>query len=236
VVDDGSGTARPAGLATWAGSELEPDVLLHADPLDRAELLAGGVAPGRLRDLGEPAGPGGLVMVTERPTNGVAAPVPPPCVAAVAHVVRGTGGSPTAVCPAVPAEPATAAAEQAVRARFGGALTRNPALDLAPPAAAALRAGIVDPRVVLILADLAGPRRLAIADFPVVPHEPAYALRRRVLLTAVDGMPAAGDPQPLLRAWLAGQQPPFVPNTVEALGPDLLVAYPAPTPTGLLTG
>jgi hypothetical protein len=239
LVGDGSAATpatRPANLAAWAGSELAPDVVLHADPLDRAELLVNGVAPERLRDLGEPAGAGELVMVTERPTNGVATLVPPPCVTAVARVARGNGGSPTAVCPAVSAEPAAAAAEQAVRARFGGALTRNPALDLAPPAAAALRAGIVDPRVVLVLADLAGPRRLAIADFPVVPHEPAYALRRRVLLSAVDGMPAAGEPQPLVRTWLSSQQPPFVPSMIEAHGSDLLVAYPAPTPTGLLTG
>jgi len=57
-----------------------------------------------------------------------------------------------------------------------------------------------------------------------------------VLLTEVDGMPASGDPQPLLRTFLSSQQPPFVPSSVEADGPGLLIAYPAPTPTGLLTG
>jgi hypothetical protein len=90
--------------------------------------------------------------------------------------------------------------------------------------------------LVLVLADLASPRRLAIADFPVASFEPPYALRRRVLLTAVDGMPASGDPQPLLRNWLEAQQAPFVPSSVEARGPALLISYPAPTPTGLLTG
>ena len=227
---------RPVSLAAWAGSELGPTAVLHADALDRAELLAGGVPAERLRDLAAPARAGELVMVTNRPTNGVPAPPGPQCVAiaTLASVPRGAGGSPTAVCPVARVEPATAAAEQAGRARFGSALARNPALRLQPAAAAALEAGIVDPRVVLVLADLASPRRLAIEDFPVAPYEPPYALRRRVLLTAVDDLPAAGAPQPLVRTWLARQLPPFVPSAVEAAGTALLVVYPAPTPTGLL--
>jgi len=74
------------------------------------------------------------------------------------------------------------------------------------------------------------------SDFPVAPFEPPYALRRRVLLTSVDGMPASGDPQPLLRTWLGSQQAPFIPSSVEARGSALLISYPAPTPAGLLTG
>jgi hypothetical protein len=230
--------APPVSLAAWATSELGPNAVLRADPLDRAELLAGGVAAERLRDLSAPARGDELVMVTDRPTNGMYTAALPRCaaIATLASVPRGAGGSPTAVCPAAQVAPATVAAEQAGRARFGSAIARNPSLDLQPPAAAALEAGIVDPRVVLMLADLASPRRLAIADFPVAPFEPPYALRRRVLLTAVDGMPASGDPQPLVRSWLASQQPPFVPSTVEVKGPALLIAYSAPTPTGLLTG
>ncbi len=229
---------RPAGLVAWAGSQLGPDAVLHADPLDRAELLAGGVGAERLRDLDGPARAGALLVVTDRPTNGVPVPAVPRCVAimTLASVPRGAGGAPTAVCPVARVEPEAAAAEQAGRARFGSALARNPSMELQPAAAAALQAGIVDPRVVLMLADLASPRRLAVADFPVAPYEPPYALRRRVLLTAVDGMPASGDPQPLLRTWLAGQQPPFVPGAVEADGAALLISYPAPTPAGLLTG
>ena len=212
--------------------------MLRADPLDRAELLAGGVAAERLRDLDASVRAGELTVVTERPTNGVDIPGAPRCsaIATLASVPRGAGGSPSAVCPATPVAPATAAAEQAGRARFGSALARNPSLELQPAAAAALEAGIVDPRVVLILADLASPRRLAVADFPVAPYEPPYALRRRVLLTAVDDMPASGDPQPLVRTWLEAQQPPFVPSSIEADGPALLIGYSAPTPTGLLTG
>jgi hypothetical protein len=228
----------PVSLAAWASSELGPGAIVHADPLDRAELLSGGVAPERLRDLDGPVRAGDLVMVTDRPTTGARTSRVPRCAAisTLASVPRGAGGSPTAVCPGNPVAPATAAAEQAGRARFGSALARNPSLQLEPPAAAALEAGIVDPRIVLVLADLASPRKLAIADFPVAPFEPPYALRRRVVLTAVDGMPASGDPQPLIRTWFSSQQPPFVPSTIETDGPDLVIAYPAPTPTGLLAG
>lgn len=229
----------PVSLAGWAGSELGPDAVLRADPLDRAELLAGGVAAERLRDLDGPPRAGELVMVTDRPTNGVPTPPLSRCLAVstLANVPRGAGGSPTTVCPATPVEPAAAAAaEQVGRARFGSALTRNPSLQLAPAAAAALEAGIVDPRLVLVLADLASPRRLAVADFPVAPFEPPYALRRHVRLTAVDDLPASGDQMPLLRTWLENQQPPFVPSSVRADGPALLISYPAPTPTGLITG
>ncbi|HEX8519957.1 MAG TPA: hypothetical protein VF667_10235, partial [Pseudonocardia sp.] len=141
---------RPVDLAAWASTELGPDTVLRADPLDRAELLAGGVAPARLRDLDAPRAPGELVVVTERPPAGAdpgrpAAPCP--ATAVLASVARGTGGAPTVVCPAAPPAPATASAERTGRARFGGALARNPALDLAPGAAAALEAGVVDPRI-----------------------------------------------------------------------------------------
>jgi hypothetical protein len=228
--------APPVSLAGWASSELAPDAVLRADPLDRADLLAHGVPPERLRDLVTPARPGELLMVTDRPGNGAVAPDEQRClaIATLATVVRGVGGAPTAICPAAPPEPATVVAEQAGRARFGGALARNPSLELQPAAAEALQAGLVDPRVVLMLADLASPRRLAVADFPVAPFEPPYALRRHVLLTAVDGRPASGDPLPLLRTWMDGQQPPFAPSSMQPEGPALLIGYPAPTPAGLL--
>ncbi len=228
----------PSGLAGWVNSELNPNVVLRADPLDRAELSANGIAAERLRDLAEPARPGELMVVTDRPATGVPDPAAPRCVAiaTLAAVPRGAGGAPTAVCPAASLAPEAVVAEQAARARFGSALARNPSLELQPEAAAVLRAGLVDPRLVLVLADLASPRRLAVDDFPVEPLEPSYALRRHVLLSAVDGLPASGDPQPLVRTWFAGQQSPFVPNSIDVRGEALLIGFPAPTPTGLITG
>jgi hypothetical protein len=230
--------APPTGLAGWVSNEIAPDVALRADPLDRAELFANGIAAERLRDLADPVRPGELMVVTNRPATGAADPDAPRCVAiaTLAAVPRGAGGAPTSVCPAAPLAPETVVAEQAARARFGSALARNPSLELQPEAAAVLEAGLVDPRLVLVLADLASPRRLAIDDFPVEPLEPPYALRRHVLLGAVDGLPAAGGPQSQVRTWFASQQSPFVPNTIEVRGEALLIGFPAPTPTGLIAG
>ena len=95
---------------------------------------------------------------------------------------------------------------------------------------------VVNPRVVLVLADLASPRRLAVDDFPVEPLEPPYALRRHVLLSAIDGLPASGDQQALVRTWFVVQQSPFVPNSIEVQGKALLIGFPAPSPTGLIAG
>jgi hypothetical protein len=81
--------------------------------------------------------------------------------------------------------------------RAGGARPVRDGADPQPVARAAAgrgrgaAGGLVDPRVVLVLADLASPRRLAVDDFPVEPLEPPYALRRHVLLSAVDGLPAS---------------------------------------------
>jgi hypothetical protein len=226
----------PSGLAGWVRTEIDRDVVLRADPLDRAELVAHGIAADRLRDLAEPARPGELMVVTDRPTTRSAdAPRCAPT-ATLAMVPRGSGGAPTSVCPATPLAAETAVSEQAARARFGAALARNPSLALQPEAAAALQAGLVDPRLVLVLADLASPRRLAVDAFPVEPLEPPSALRRHVLLSAVDGLPAADGRRSPVRTWFAAQQPPLVPNSIEVRGEALLIGYPAPTPTGLIAG
>ena len=143
-------------------------------------------------------------MVTNRPTNGVPVPPVPQCVAiaTLASVPRGAGGSPTAVCPVARVEPAVAAAEQAGAPGSAARWPATPRSSCSRPPPPRCRPGSWTRGVVLMLADLASPRRLAIADFPVAAYEPPYALRRRVLLTAVDGMPASGDPQPLCaRGW-----------------------------------
>jgi hypothetical protein len=176
------------------------------------------------------------MVITDRPTAGSVAAPRCAAIATLATVPRGTGGAPTSVCPAAPLAAETVVSEHAARARFGSALARNPSLSLQPEAAAALQAGLVDPRLVLVLADLASPRRLAVDAFPLEPLEPPYALRRHVLLSAVDGLPAADGHQALVRTWFAAQQPPFVPNSIEVRGEALLIGYPAPTPTGLIAG
>lgn len=217
--------ARDPGLLTWLA---DTPAVIRADALDRVELLAAGVPAGRLREPADPSADGALVLVTDRPG---AATTPCAAGSVVAVAARGTGGAPARVC-RTDVDGATVAAEQPARSRLGAALAGNPSLALAGPAAAALRAGSVDPRLMLVLAAMTTAHRLAVADFPVVAHDAPGLPRRRAVLTGVDGTdPASSE---LLRAWLSGQQPPFVPTLVVPSGPDLVVGYPSPPPGGLL--
>ncbi len=225
-------SARDDGIAGWIRTQLPAGTTVHADALDRGELVAAGIPPEVLAPPGGPVDPGDVVLHSARPT-GMGTAEPPLCrpEPTLAVVARGAGGAPAVLCGTDSGQVTAVRAEAPRRVRLGDALAANPALDLAPDAAALLRNGQVDARLVLVLAALAGSRPLAVADFPAVPLDPADALRRQVLVTAVDGGPDAGD---RLAGWLAGQQPPFVPSTVRPVDGGLLIGYPAPASTGLL--
>lgn len=225
--------ARGADLLAWLATDTGPAVAVGADALDRAELLAAGLPAARLRGGTDPPVPGELWLVADRPDGGRPAARPTRCAdgSVVAATARDSGGAPAQVCRTDGGGPAVAA-ENAARARLGTALAGNPSLLLTAPAAATLRAGAVDPRLMLVLAALTTAHRLAVADFPAVALDAPDLPRRRAVLTAVDGTdPASSE---LLRTWLSGQQPPFVPTLVAPEGPNLVVGYPAPPPGGLL--
>lgn len=227
---------REAGVAGWIRSELPAGTVVHADGLDRAELVAAGLPPGVLAPLDRPPLPGEVVLRSSRPATGTGATGAPTCRPAgtLAVVERGTGGAPAVLCDAAGGTAAEVRAEAPRRSRLGDALAANRALDLAPGAADLLRTGRVDSRVVLVLAAMAGSRTLTVADFPAVPLDAPDALRRQVLISGVDGRPVLPEAGGLLAQWLSGQQPPFVPSTVRPTDGGLLVGYPAPTSTGLL--
>jgi len=217
----------PGGsLTSWVTTQTGPATVVVADVLDRAELRIAGFPAARLRTPTDPAVAGELRLIAERPGAVV---VPCPAGAALASTPSGSGGAPAVVCGAL--TPATAV-EAKVRARLGAALTTNTALKLDPAAAALLSEGNVDPRLMLTLAALTSAHRVGVAAFPAVPLDAPDALRRVVVLSAFDG--AAPASSTLLKTWLAGQQAPFAPGSVTADGPDLVFAYPVPSPTGLL--
>ncbi|MCY7343319.1 MAG: hypothetical protein LH603_16180, partial [Pseudonocardia sp.] len=153
---------------------------------------------------------------------------------ALATTSRGSGGSPGSVCRPDGSVPTAAEreSERASRVRFGGSLSGNALLRLEPAAADVLRDGNVDPRLMLLLAAMTTAREIAVADFPAVPLDTSGVPRRQVVLTDIDGAePATSEP---LRTWLDAQQAPFLPSVVRPLGPDLLVGFPSPLPSGLL--
>ena len=102
------------------------------------------------------------------------------------------------------------AAEADRRVRLGRALADNPSLQLRPAAADAMRAGQVDPRLLLVLTALSTAHRISVEDFPAVELDAPAVPRRQALLTVIDdGPPASSE---LLRTWLTAQQPPFEPD------------------------
>ena len=219
-------TPSGGSLTGWVTTQTGPATVVVADPLDRAELRLAGFPAARLRTPTDPAVAGQLRLIAQRPGTDVVA-CPPGAV--LASTPSGSGGAPAVVCGAL--TPATAV-EAKVRARLGSALTTNTALKLDPGAASLLRDGNVDPRLMLTLAALTSAHRVGVAEFRAVPLDAPDALRRVVVLSAFDGTAPASSA--LLKTWLAGQQAPFAPGSVTADGPDLVLAYPVPSPTGLL--
>ncbi|VVJ25246.1 Uncharacterised protein [Amycolatopsis camponoti] len=124
-----------------------------------------------------------------------------------------------------PADPA-APSEASARAHAGEALQASARITFAPDAAAVLRAGRVDPRLIATIAALAALEPVRVAAFPEVPGEdPAGQPRRRVLLTGGEDGAAA---------FYTGQRDLFRPSSVARTGGGVLVTYPLFAPPGLL--
>ncbi|MEV6875765.1 glycosyl transferase [Amycolatopsis sp. NPDC051128] len=127
--------------------------------------------------------------------------------------------------PADPAAPSEAS-EASARAHAGEALTASARITLAPDAAAVLRAGRADPRLIATIAALAALQPVRVVAFPEVPGEdPAGQPRRRVLLTGGEDDAAA---------FYTGQRDLFRPSSVTRTADGVLVTYPLFAPSGLL--
>ncbi|MCR6482086.1 glycosyl transferase [Amycolatopsis sp. OK19-0408] len=124
-----------------------------------------------------------------------------------------------------PTDP-TAPSESSARAHAGAALAASTRIAFAPDAAAVLRAGHVDPRLIATIAALAAFQPVRVAAFPAVPgEESAGQPRRQVLLTGgEDGV----------AAFYTGQRDLFRPASVTRTGGGVLVTYPLFAPPGLL--
>ncbi len=223
-----------ASLVAWAGEQDSSGALVHADPLDRAELVAAGFPPERLRDLDAPVAAGDVVLLAH-PRAGAPADTPAHCAAGtLLATVPGAGAAPAEICGTRAAVADPAPAERAGRARIGTALAANPGLTLGPAAADLLRQGAVDPRVMIVLAALTREHSLTVADFPLPPLAPPGAVRRQVLVAAVDGAPVGADAPSALRDWFRAQSPPYAPTVLRDDRSGLLVGYRDAAPPGLL--
>ncbi|WP_053204757.1 hypothetical protein [Jiangella muralis] len=109
-----------------------------------------------------------------------------------------------------------------------GQLLRNDALTFDAAARAVASAGLVDPRLVIVLGKLSGTHELAVS-LPALPGEDA-GVRRRLVLT---GLPTE-DEAARLALWLLGQPPPFTPSQVDTDGTTVIATYSLTAPRGLL--
>jgi len=107
----------------------------------------------------------------------------------------------------------------AARSQAGAALAANPRLDLDATATGLLQDGRVDPRLMTVLAGVAGRASFTVREFPAVPGEDAAdGLRRTVVL---DGP----DPQ-AVRDALSAQRGAYLPDSVAVSGSQLTVQFP----------
>ena len=204
-------------LGAWIRHQLDPAVPVQADALTRAELRHEGVDPNRLVPLEVSAPPGAVVVGAPVAAGARRAELPD-------GPAGGAGSVQLAREVPVPADAPDGA-------HLGRLVSRNPALALDPAAVVLLERGAVDRRLVMVLTGLTATHRLIVSAFPAVPGEPDTALRRTVLVTAVDGVPVGvpGVTEAVDR-WLAGQQSPFRPATVAVVDDVLVIQYVTPSP------
>ena len=118
----------PSLLLGWMDEQMPPGTTLHADALDRAELIEAGFPAARLRSLGAPVTAADAVLLATRPGA-------VPTGSCAAGELRATlpwwGGAPAELCGAM--DPvAMDEAERAGRVRIGTALAGNRGLQLGP--------------------------------------------------------------------------------------------------------
>ncbi|MEA5361451.1 glycosyl transferase [Amycolatopsis sp., V23-08] len=119
-----------------------------------------------------------------------------------------------------------ASSEDSARAHAGAALAASTRITVSQDAAAVLRAGRVDPRLIATIAALAALQPVKITAFPEVPgEESAGQPRRRVQF-------AGGEDG--LAAFYTGQRDLFRPSSVARTRDGVLVTYPLFAPSGLL--
>lgn len=232
VPETAPATVIPNGeVAAWIETQLAPDTVVQVDPLSRAQLVRDGLEPARLRTARE-AGPDPEVILAPLSDE-----------AALPLIARfGRGSTLLGLRLVVPDPTAYAAAlleDETARNEFGIALAQNPNLSLGADAAAALRAGHVDARLMLGLAGACSFARITIEQFPGTTGDLDNGnILRQVTLTEIVALdPVVGtSPEALLRVaeFLEEQPAAHRPLAVLEIGNTLTVRYAAPSPLGLL--
>jgi len=222
-------TQAQTQAAAWIAGQVSPSAVIACDPGLCPVLQEQGIAPGRLMPLRAAGGPPGAdVMVTSGPGGQLAARYAPARIASF-----GSGRSQVQVF-AVPPDGMAAyqtalRADLAARRSAGSQLLRNPRIRFTAPGAAALRSGQLDTRLLATLAVLASQYSFGVSALgDAAPGAPT--LFREVVITGI------GQDRSGALSMLHGQDPPYVPAHVAAVGQTgLSIEFALPSPLGLLS-
>jgi hypothetical protein len=219
-----------AQAAAWIAGQVSTSAIIACDPGLCRVLQDQGIAPGRLMPLRAAGGPlGADVLVTAGSVGGQLATRYAP--ARIASF--GSGGGQVEVF-AVPSGGMAAyqtalRADLAARRAAGSQLLRNPRIRFTGTGAAELRAGRVDTRLLATLAVLASQYSFQVSALGD-PAPGAPVLFREVVITGI------GHARSGALAMVHGQEPPYVPAHVTAVGQTgLSIEFALPSPLGLLS-
>jgi hypothetical protein len=233
--------------AAWVAGQASPDAIVACDPAMCAALQAHGVPAGRLLVLtparADPLG-SDLVVATAAVRGRFAARLAG-VYAPVTLASFGSGAARIEVRAVAPDGAAAYRAALAAAARApaaaGGRLLRNRSVHVSAAARPALAGGEVDPRLLAVLATLAGLHPLDITGFgrPSPGAGAGVPLRSADIAGAAPPGPGAPVSLPGLMAILRAQRPPYRPSSLAIVrtgpaGPVLRIGYPVPSPLGLL--
>ncbi len=217
--DFGAGATRD--LVDWSAEQLPDGAVLSASPRLAAELVHAGADPARVRAGGGTGADGPVLQVRSG--------------APATAVVVARFGDLTVIDP----QAATPTADQLTARRdLATALLANPTVEVPAADAQRMSAGLVDPRLLTLLASVGAQDGFGLVDLPVVPGEPADAAVRQAVVGSVGGRPLADDPAAgtWLRSWLDAQREPFLPDRVAEVDGGLLIGYTrVADPDGLVT-
>jgi hypothetical protein len=233
--------------AAWVAGQASPDAIVACDPAMCAALQAHGVPAGRLLVLtparADPLG-SDLVVATAAVRGRFAARLAG-VYAPVTLASFGSGAARIEVRAVAPdgaaAYRAALAADARARASAGARLLGNRSVHVSATARPALAGGEVDPRLLAVLATLAGLHPLDITGFgrPSPGAGAGVPLRSADIAGAAPPGPGAPVSLPGLMAILRAQRPPYRPSSLAIVrtgpaGPVLRIGYPVPSPLGLL--
>ncbi len=239
-----------AQAAAWIAAQVSSDEVIACDPVMCGELQARGVPAGRLLPV-EPTTTSlsnADVVAASAAIRGQFGSQLSDDYAPMLLASFGSGASLIDVRAAFPGGAAAynsaLQADYAARKSAGAQLLRSRRIMVSPQAAAQLKAGAVDTRLLVMLAALASLQPLQVVAFgdasPGAEVLAADLPLREITITSADGRGGAAGLAPVLamvRAQRAPYQPAFASIIDSPAGQaELLIEFAAPSPLGLLTG